>query len=78
MDKVNGLYGSQMNKKHACGFCRHHNKFLSVKHIKAHECLQKNCWYLIKYEEHEWWHQRELIKQRRKAKKQMLKEKYGI
>lgn len=78
MDKVDGLYGSRMNKNKAVGFCPHHGKCLSVKQLKAHECLKKNCWYLVKYEDHEWWHQRELAKQRKKEKKQMLKEKLGI
>lgn len=78
MEEVNGLYGSKMNKNRAVGFCRHHRCCLSVKQLKAHECLQKNCWYLVKYEDHEWWFQRDLMKQRRKAKKQMLKEKLGF
>lgn len=66
---VRGLYGSEFDKNRACGYCRHHHKYLTVKALRQHECLAKQCWHLDKNENHQWWHQRELMKQRRKAKK---------
>lgn len=75
---VNGLYGAQFEKCKACGYCHHHKKYLTVKMVKAHECLSKQCNALQKYEHHEWWHQRELQKQRKKQKRQAIKSQYGF
>ena len=66
---VQGLYGSEFEKNRACGYCRHHHKYLTVKQVRQHECLQKQCWHLQKNEQHDWWRQREVIKQRRKDRK---------
>lgn len=71
LGKVNGLYGAQFEKERACGFCHYHKKSLTVKMVKAHKCLQKQCSALQKNENHEWWHQRELQKKRKKANKQI-------
>ena len=70
METVKGLYGSEFDKSRACGFCKHHNKFLTVKQVRQHECLQKQCWHLQKNEEHNWWHQRDVVKQKRKERKE--------
>ena len=51
------------------GYCRLHHCNLTVKQIKCKECLAKQCWHLQKNEQHDWWRQREVIKQRRKNKK---------
>lgn len=66
---VRGLYGSEFDKNRACGYCRHHRKYLTVKQVRQHECLQKQCYYLDKNENHDWWRQRAVVKQRRKAKR---------
>ena len=71
MNDVRGLYGAQIQKCRACGYCHYHKKYLTVKMVKAHQCLQKQCNALQKYEEHEWWKQRNLLKQRKKANKQI-------
>lgn len=55
--------------KSPCAYCRRKGVSLTVKQVKSKECLKKGCHYLVKYEAHEWWHQRELKKQRKKAKK---------
>lgn len=68
-EKVQVLYGSTIPKERACAYCRRHCRHMTVKQVKKHECLKKQCWYLVKNEEHEWWHQRELTKQRRIARK---------
>lgn len=51
------------------GYCKLHSCSLTVKQIKAKECLAKQCWHLQKNEDHDWWRQREVMKQKRKAKK---------
>lgn len=67
---VKGLYGSEFEKSRACAFCRHHHCYLTVKQVRQHECLQKQCWYLQKNESHDWWRHREVMKQKRKARKE--------
>lgn len=69
MEKVKGLYGSEFELTKACGYCKRHHCHLTVRQVKKHECLRKQCWHLEKREEHEWWTQRELIKQRRRDRK---------
>lgn len=48
------------------GYCKRHAVNLTVKQIKCKDCLNKQCWHLVKNEEHQWWKQRELVKQKRK------------
>lgn len=74
VELVRGLYGSEFEKRRACGYCIHHHKYLTVKQVKQHNCLGKQCWHLHKYEEHDWWRQREQTKQKRKQRK----EKYAV
>lgn len=78
VSKVKGLYGARIEKERACGKCHYHNLYLTPRMVKAHKCLQKQCGALERYEEHEWWHQRELTKQRKKQKRQAIKSQYGI
>ena len=66
---VQGLYGSQIEQCKACGYCKRHHCCLTVKMLKQHECLNKQCTHLVKNEEHKWWKQRELTKAKRKARK---------
>lgn len=66
---VQGLYGSQIEQCKACGYCKRHHCYLTVKMLKQHECLNKQCTHLVKNEEHKWWKQRELTKAKRKARK---------
>lgn len=71
---VKGLYGSEFEKNKACGYCRHHHKYLTVKQVRQHNCLAKQCWNLDKNENHDWWRQRAVVKQRRKERKNELKQ----
>ena len=64
-----GLYGSHISRSKAVGYCYHHCAALTVKTLKAHECLKKQCNALKKYENHDYWRQREVIKERKKANK---------
>jgi hypothetical protein len=45
---------------------------MTVKQMKAKGCLQKQCWHLIKNEQHAYWRQRDVVKQKRKDRKEML------
>lgn len=67
-----GLYGSCINKNRAVGYCCFHNTALTVKTMKGHECLKKQCNALQKYKEHDFWRQHEQKKERRKMKKQAI------
>jgi hypothetical protein len=45
---------------------------MTVKQMKAKGCLQKQCWHLIKNENHQYWKQREAVKQKRIDRKQAI------
>lgn len=68
-EMLTGLYGSQVSRARAVGYCRHHCAALTAKTLKNHECLKKNCNALKKYEEHDYWKEREALKQRKKQNK---------
>ena len=55
-----------------CAYCKLHHGHMTVKQMKAKECLKKRCWHLVKHEEHQYWRQRETIKQKKKSRKNML------
>ena len=59
------------------GYCKHHRCGMTVKQIKRKNCLQKQCWYFIKNEQHEWWTQRSHIKQKRQERRERIRS-YGI
>lgn len=70
--EFNTLYGTSTNRT-PCGYCRHHSCYLTVKQMKGHECLKKQCNYLVKNPEHDVWRQREQVKQKRKERKSTLR-----
>ena len=45
---------------------------MTVKQMKAKGCLQKQCWHLVKNEQHQYWKQRAAIKQKRIERKQAI------
>jgi predicted phosphohydrolase len=47
---------------------------MTVKQIKAKNCLGKQCNYMVKNENHDYWRQREQVKQLRQARKQAINE----
>lgn len=53
-------------------YCRYHKCNMTVKQIRCKNCLGKNCWHLVKNENHSWWKQRETMKQKRKDRKEAL------
>jgi hypothetical protein len=68
---LHGLYGSQINRSKAVGYCYYHKAALTVKTMKCHECLKKQCDALKKYEEHDYWRQRAQKKAMKNASKLM-------
>ena len=64
------LFNSQSNN--CCAYCKHHHCSMTVKQMKAKGCLQKQCWHLVKNADHAYWRQREVIKQKRKDRKQAM------
>lgn len=69
---LQGLYGSSITKNRVVGLCRYHNAALTVKTMKRHECMKKQCDAFQKCEEHDFWRQHEQKKELRKARKQVL------
>lgn len=65
---VQSLYNTEIKENRAIGYCWHHHCYVSVTQLKQKECLKKQCGALEKCE-HEFWHQRELAKARKKEKK---------
>jgi hypothetical protein len=47
---------------------------MTVKQMKAKNCLGKQCNYMVKNENHDYWRQREIIKKLRKGRKQAINE----
>ena len=64
------LFNSESNN--CCAYCHYHKAFMTVKQMKCKECLNKQCRHLVKNEEHQYWRQRELVKQKRKSRKQTI------
>lgn len=64
-----GLYGSHIAKNRAVGYCHFHNAALTVKTMKCHECLKKQCDALEKYGEHDFWRQHAQKKELRKKRR---------
>lgn len=74
---LQGLYGSQISKNKMVGYCMYHQAALTVKTLKGHECLRKQCTALQKCAEHDYWRQHDQKKELRKANKQ-LSSTYGV
>lgn len=71
MGKVH-YFGQRPKDSRICGYChsKMHKGYLSVKRLKSHKCLQKQCPMLEKFEEHPYWQERARIKAKKKAKKE--------
>ena len=46
-----------------CAYCKYHNCGMTAKQMRKKECLKKQCWHLIKNEDHPYWNQRTRIKE---------------
>lgn len=67
--KLHGLYGSQITRDKAVGFCKKHGAHLTAATLKRHECLRKNCNHLKKHEDNSYWAEREKMKLEKKNKR---------
>ena len=56
------------------GYCHNpqHPYGMTVAQITSKNCLGKQCAYLERNESHQWWHQREVMKQKRKNRKKKI------
>ena len=64
------LFNTQSNN--VVAHCRLHHCSMTVKQMKCKNCLQKQCRHFVRNEEHQYWRQKELVKQKRKNRKQMI------
>lgn len=64
-------FKGQPSKEHAIGYCHNpkHMGYLSKNNLKNHKCLAKQCPYLHKYEEKQFWIDREKKKADKKARR---------
>lgn len=62
------------NSNNVAAYCKYHHCGMTVKQMKAKNCLGKQCHYLVRNETHDYWRQREAIKQKRKERKQAINE----
>lgn len=63
------LYGG--TSTNVAAFCRLHRCYMTVKQIREHDCLAKQCWHLDKVD-HPWWRHRENIKKKRQERKELI------
>ena len=75
MEEKMCLYNTQ--SKNVAAWCSYHHCHMTVKQMRCKECLKKQCHYLKKNEEHEYWRQREATKQKRKERKERLTQNAG-
>ena len=66
------LYNSHSDN--VVAYCRHHRCGMTVKQMKCKNCLGKQCHYLVKNENHDYWRQRDVMKQKRKNRKKEKQE----
>ena len=66
---LHGLYGSQVSRSKAIGYCRKHDAHLTVNTMKKHECLKKGCHHLKKHSDNPYWEEREKLKLSKKLKR---------
>lgn len=62
------------NSNNVAAYCKYHKAGVTVKQMKAKNCLYKQCHHLVKNEEHDYWRQRAQTKQHRKDRKQAINE----
>lgn len=69
VEMVQGLYGSMIAKTKSIGYCKRHGCYLTCNTLKRHECLRKQCHFLDKHEDNDYWRQRAEKKALKKANK---------
>ena len=63
------LFGTSSNN--CCAYCKLHRCSMTPKQMKTKNCLGKQCWHLVKNEQHQYLKQREVVKKKRKSRKYM-------
>lgn len=66
---VKGLYGSEISSSKSVAYCKRHGCHLTCNTLKQRGCLGKQCHFLDKHEEHDYWRQRAQKKAIKKANK---------
>ena len=66
---LNGLYGSLIDQRKMVGYRHYHCAAMTVKTMKKHECLKKQCHSFERHPAHDFWRQHEQKKEWRKANK---------
>lgn len=67
---LHSLYNTEISEKRCVGYCKRHACYVTSTQVKQKECLRKQCHALDRYEDHEFWKQRErkkLSKKNRRA-----------
>ena len=64
------LFNTESNN--CCAYCRYHSCSMTVRQMKAKNCLGKECRHLVKNEGHQYWKQRDIVKQKRKNRKEAI------
>lgn len=64
------LFNTQSNN--VAAYCKHHHCYVTVKQMKTKNCLGKQCHYLVKNEQHDYWRHRAAMKQKRKDRKKAI------
>ena len=67
VNMVKGLYGSEISVSKSVAYCKRHGCHLTCNTLKQRECLKKQCHFLDKHSEHDYWRQRDQKKARKKA-----------
>ena len=57
-----------------CAYCKFHSAGITVKQMRAKQCLKKQCNSLVRNQTHPYWKQRDAMKQKRKDRKQFINE----
>ena len=60
------------HSENVVAYCKHHKCAMTVKQMRCKNCLGKQCHHLQKNENHQYWHQRELTKQKKKNRKERI------
>ena len=61
--------------KNPCGYCKKKEVSITVPQLRKKECLKKQCWHLVKYNDHPYWTQREAERRKKKENKKKRDEK---
>lgn len=73
-DQCKILFGGEVPFMKCVAFCRQKGRYLTAHQLKSKGCLGKQCKFLAKIEDREFWRQRDILKK----KKNEQRGKYGF